>query len=151
MRRGTVAGWSGVLILVGTGIVLLVRTQMVNAAKAANAAIVEFERESSEAGQTIVIGESKQKPDAELSRPNGDGHVRRTAMGSSLSPALPSPPLPSRVLPGQMSKSDQAAPETQRHRLPSPQAPSKSLPDVIPERAQDESDSVSEADLSDLM
>ena len=69
MRKGTVAAWIGLSALLGTGIGLLLRTQMVVGAKLANAAIIEVKRQPSEVLRRIVIGESEQKPDAEHGRP----------------------------------------------------------------------------------
>ena len=128
MKRGTVAAWIGVSALLGTGIVLLLRTQILVGAKIANAATIKVERELSEVSQQIFSGESVQNADEEHSRADGDGRVRQTAGDEVFRAALPSPPPPSRVLPGQSPTSDQDTTDNQGHLLPSPPAPSKILP-----------------------
>jgi hypothetical protein len=149
MGKGTVMAWIGLTAALGTGMGLLLRTQRVVAAKRGNAAITRVEQQPSELRQRIVTGESKQKPEEERSQADGAGHLRRTALRSILSPALPLPPLPSRVLPGPLPKSDQGAPNQQRHLLPSPPVPSKIPPGPIPEDAQDNSGALDEANPSE--
>jgi hypothetical protein len=132
MKRGSVRAWIGVSVLVGTGIVLLLRTQILVGAKLASAAIFKVEREPSEVRQQIASGESEQNPDEEHSRANDDERVRQTAGDEIFRAALPSPPPPSRVLPGQSLKSDQDTTDHQEHLLPSPPARSKVLPQKHP-------------------
>jgi hypothetical protein len=150
MRTGKVAALIGLTAALGTGMSVLLRTHKPIVAKPGHAAITRVEHQPSEERQRIVTGESKENSDEEHSQTDGAGHVRRTALRSILSPALPSPPLPSRVLPGPLPKSDQGAPDEHSHLLPSPPVPSKIPPGPIFEGAQDKSGALDETNHSEL-
>jgi len=128
MSKGTVVAWIGLTVAMGTGMGLLLRAQKVVVAKTGNAAIVRVDHQPSGLRQGIVTGESKQKPEDESPQPDAAGPLRRTTMRSILPPAMPSPPLPSRVLPGSIPESERGASDKQRHSLPSPPVPSKIPP-----------------------
>ena len=130
MRRPRAVACIVLSVLLGTGMGLFVRTQMVVGAKIANAEIINLERESSEVRQQTATGKFEQTPDDEQSPPVGSLPVRRTGTGSVPYAEMPSPPLPSRVLPGQLPRSGQRTPDEERQSLPSPPAPSKILPDA---------------------
>lgn len=130
MRRRRAVACIVLSVFFGTGIGLLARTQMVVGARDANAAIVNLERDPSDASEQTAISEFEQKPAEDQSPPVRVLPVRRTGNGSVPFAEMPSPPLPSRVLPGHLPRSEQRTSDQQGHALPSPPAPSKVLPDT---------------------
>jgi hypothetical protein len=76
-------------------------------------------------------------------------HVRRTALHSIRSEALPLPPVPLRVMPGPLPGSDESAQEKRNHPLPSPPVPSKIPPGPISENVHDNAAALDDADTAD--
>jgi hypothetical protein len=134
MKKRTVAAWTGVTMVLATGMSLLRQSQAVVAAKPG------MER------QQIAAGEAERLPDVEHARADVDKQIQRTALRAMSSTTLPSPPLPSRVLPGPLPTSEQAAPEREGALLPMPPVPSKTPPGAIPEGAQNNSRVLNEAE-----
>jgi hypothetical protein len=110
----------------------------------------KVERQPSAVRERIVTVPCERNPDDEKSRTDGGGHIRRAALRSILSAALPSPALPSRAMPGPLPKFDRGAPDQQSHLLPSPPVPSKIPPRPIAEGAQDNAGAFDETDPSEL-
>jgi hypothetical protein len=131
MRKRTAVACLGLSVIFGTGIGLVVRSQVVVGAKVAKGAIITLEREPSEIREQTATARSEQKPGEWQSRGDGDGRVKPTAVGSSVFAELRLPPVPSRVLPAPAPNSYRAAPRGQEQPLPSPPAPSKVLPDTV--------------------
>jgi hypothetical protein len=144
MRKSKYVSWIGLLAILGTGVGLLLRAQMVVGVNPANAAIIKIERRPSEVERKIAAVESKPAPDQQRSEGDGAGRVRRTSLRSILAPVLPSPPLPLRVLPGPIPGSEHDAPEDQSRALRSPPVPSKIPPGPISESADNNSRAVDE-------
>jgi hypothetical protein len=131
MKRRTLAVSIGVSALLGTGIGLVLRSQMGVGATLASAAIIKSERGESGVKERIATAESEQDGDEAQSRAEGDRRVQRTAFDLAIPEVSHSPSPPSRVSPGQARMSGQDALQDPRHQLPPPPAPSKILPGSI--------------------
>ena len=126
----------GLAPALGIAIGLLVRAQMVVGAKPPKAANINVERHPIEIERKTATAESQQPLDQHHVEGNGTRQLRRTALRSTLSLALPSPSLPSRVLPEPIASSDHAPSHDPGQPLPTPPVPSKRLPGSVPDSAE---------------
>ncbi len=82
--------------------------------------------------EMIRPAETEPSPDEPRRPRDRDGHARRVSLDSSLSAAMRSPPLPSRVLPGPPPSMEDARPGEPASTSRTPPVPSKLLPGPIP-------------------
>jgi hypothetical protein len=123
----------GLAPALGIAIGLLVRAQIVVGANSPEAASNKVERQPIVIERPTVTAESQQPLDQHHVEGDGTGQLRPIALRSTVSLALPSPPLPSRVLPERITSPDHVASHDQSQALPVPPVPSKRLPGSIPD------------------
>ena len=105
MKRRSISIGIGLLAGLGAGIRFVARSQKFAGANAAEAARISFTRESSRPTASPTIGESARIETTRTKARDRAKLIRQAAAASTVSRALPIPPLPSRVEPGRTAES----------------------------------------------